>query len=66
MESTSGIDVPRDPGDVIWTPPGDKHWRGATHTTAMTHIAVQAFVDGRPVDWMEHVTDDEYLDQRTQ
>ncbi|WP_197376146.1 (R)-mandelonitrile lyase [Mycolicibacterium baixiangningiae] len=54
------------PGDVIWTPPGVKHWHGATDTTAMTHIAIQAFVDGRPVDWMEHVTDDQYLDQRTQ
>lgn len=49
------------PGDVIWTPPGVKHWHGATETTAMTHIAVQDTVDGRPVDWLEHVTDDQYL-----
>jgi quercetin dioxygenase-like cupin family protein len=47
-------------GDVIWTEPGVKHWHGGTADTAMTHIAIQGFVDGRPVDWMEHVTDDEY------
>jgi quercetin dioxygenase-like cupin family protein len=47
-------------GDVIWTPPGVKHWHGATTDAPMTHIAIQAFVDGRPVDWMEHVTDTEY------
>jgi quercetin dioxygenase-like cupin family protein len=49
------------PGDVIWTPPGVKHWHGATEAEAMTHIAIQELVDGRAVDWMEHVTDDEYL-----
>ena len=48
-------------GDVIWTPPGVKHWHGGTADTAMTHIAIQTFVDGRPVDWLEHVTDDQYL-----
>jgi quercetin dioxygenase-like cupin family protein len=48
-------------GDVVWTPPGVKHWHGATDTTTMTHIAIQDSVDGRPVDWMEHVTDDQYL-----
>jgi len=48
------------PGDVIWTPPGVKHWHGATDTTSMTHLAIQASVDGSPVDWMEHVTDAEY------
>jgi quercetin dioxygenase-like cupin family protein len=47
-------------GDVIWTPPGVKHWHGATDTTAMTHIAIQDTVDGRPVDWLEHVSDDQY------
>jgi quercetin dioxygenase-like cupin family protein len=47
-------------GDVIWTPPGVKHWHGATSDGAMTHIAIQSFVDGRPVDWMEHVTDEQY------
>jgi quercetin dioxygenase-like cupin family protein len=48
------------PGDVIWFPPGEKHWHGATPTTAMTHIAIQEALDGKPVDWMEHVTDEQY------
>jgi quercetin dioxygenase-like cupin family protein len=48
------------PGDVIWFPPGEKHWHGATPTTAMTHIAIQENVDGRVVDWMEKVSDDQY------
>jgi quercetin dioxygenase-like cupin family protein len=48
------------PGDVIWTPPGVKHWHGATEATTMTHIAIQDSVDGRPVDWLEHVTDEQY------
>ena len=45
------------PGDVVWTPPGVKHWHGATSTTALTHIAIQENVDGRNVDWMEQVSD---------
>jgi quercetin dioxygenase-like cupin family protein len=49
------------PGDVIWCPPGHRHWHGATPTTSMTHIAIQEALDGKMVDWMEHVTDDEYL-----
>lgn len=49
------------PGDVIWTPPGVKHWHGATETTDMTHIAIQASVDGTPVHWLEHVSDNDYL-----
>jgi quercetin dioxygenase-like cupin family protein len=48
------------PGDVVWFPPGEKHWHGATATTAMTHIAIQERVDGKAVDWMEHVTDGQY------
>ena len=48
------------PGDVIWFAPGEKHWHGGTPTTAMTHIAIQERLDGKAVDWMEHVTDDEY------
>jgi quercetin dioxygenase-like cupin family protein len=48
-------------GDVVWTPPGVKHWHGASQFESMTHIATQEPVDGRMVDWMEHVTDDEYL-----
>jgi quercetin dioxygenase-like cupin family protein len=48
------------PGDVVWFPPGEKHWHGAAPTTAMTHIAVQEYLDGKPVDWMEKVSDDQY------
>src|SRR3989475_2585242 len=48
------------PGDVIWFPPGEKHWHGATPTTAMTHIAIQERLDGRTVDWMEKVSDEQY------
>src|ERR671928_221404 len=48
------------PGDVVWFPPGEKHWHGATPTTAMTHIAIQEKLDGSPVEWMEHVGDDQY------
>ena len=48
------------PGDVISCPPGKKHWHGASPTTAMTHIAIQEALDGRMVDWMEKVTDEEY------
>ncbi len=49
------------PGDVIWFPPGERHWHGAAPTTAVTHIAVQESLDGRTVDWMEHVSDEQYL-----
>lgn len=52
------------PGDVVWFAPGEKHWHGATSTTAMTHIAIQEKLDGKVVDWMEHVTDEEYLKAR--
>src|SRR6476469_9353208 len=45
------------PGDVVWFAPGGKHWHGATPATAMSHIAVQEKLNGSPVDWMEHVTD---------
>jgi quercetin dioxygenase-like cupin family protein len=48
------------PGDVVWIPPGEKHWHGATATTAMTHIAIQEKLDGKPVDWMEKVSDEQY------
>jgi quercetin dioxygenase-like cupin family protein len=47
-------------GDVVWIPPGLKHWHGATPTTGMTHTAIQERLDGRNVDWMEHVTDAQY------
>jgi len=49
------------PGDVVWFAPGEKHWHGATATTGMTHVAIAEALDGRAVDWMEHVTDDQYL-----
>jgi quercetin dioxygenase-like cupin family protein len=49
------------PGDVIWCPPGHRHWHGATPTTSMTHIAIQEALDGRYVEWMEKVTDEQYL-----
>jgi quercetin dioxygenase-like cupin family protein len=48
------------PGDVIWFPPGEKHWHGATPTSAMTHIAIQEQLDGNMVEWMEKVTDNQY------
>lgn len=48
------------PGDVVYFEPNEKHWHGAAPTTAMSHIAVQEKLNGSPVDWMEHVTDEEY------
>ena len=48
------------PGDVVWFPPGEKHWHGATPTEAMTHLAIQERLDGRTVDWLEPVGDDVY------
>jgi quercetin dioxygenase-like cupin family protein len=48
------------PGDVVWFSPGEKHWHGATPTTAMTHIAVQEALNGKVVDWMEKVGDEQY------
>jgi len=47
-------------GDVVWFPPAEKHWHGATPTTAMTHLAIQERLDGKTVDWMEQVSDDQY------
>jgi quercetin dioxygenase-like cupin family protein len=48
------------PGDVVWIPPGEKHWHGAAPTTAVTHIAIQEQLDGKVVEWMEKVTDEQY------
>ncbi|MBV8567419.1 MAG: cupin domain-containing protein [Methylobacteriaceae bacterium] len=48
------------PGDVVWFPPGEKHWHGAAPTTAMTHIAIQEQLDGKVVEWMEQVSDEQY------
>ena len=47
-------------GDVVVCPPGEKHWHGATPTTAMTHIAIQEQLDGKTADWMEKVSDEQY------
>jgi quercetin dioxygenase-like cupin family protein len=48
------------PGDIIWFPPGEKHWHGATPATALTHIAIAELLDGKAVDWMEKVSDEQY------
>ena len=48
------------PGDVVWFPPGEKHWHGASPTTAMTHIAIQEALEGKTVEWLEKVSDDQY------
>ena len=48
------------PGDVVWFPPGERHWHGATPNTAITHIAIQEALDGKVVDWMEKVSDEQY------
>ena len=48
------------PGDVVWCPPGHKHWHGASATVGMTHIAIQEALDGKTVDWMEKVSDEDY------
>ena len=51
------------PGDVVWFEPGEKHWHGVAPTTAMTHIAVVEKSDGQSADWLEHVSDEQYLGQ---
>jgi len=48
------------PGDVVWFPPAEKHWHGATPTTAMTHIAIVEHLDGKSADWMEKVSDEQH------
>lgn len=48
------------PGDVVWCPANEKHWHGATTATAMTHIAIQEALDGKVVEWMEKVSDEQY------
>jgi len=48
------------PGDVVWFAPGEKHWHGASRATAMTHIAIQERLDGRAVDWLEQVSEEQY------
>jgi quercetin dioxygenase-like cupin family protein len=51
------------PGDVIWFAPGEKHWHGASPTTALTHTAIQEKLDGKTVNWLEHVSDEQYQSQ---
>ena len=53
------------PGDVVWIPPGEKHWHGATATTALAHIAIQEQIDGKTADWMEKVSDEQYHNQNS-
>jgi len=48
------------PGDVVWIAPGEKHWHGAAPNVTMVHIAIQEALDGKPVDWLEKVTDEQY------
>jgi quercetin dioxygenase-like cupin family protein len=48
------------PGDIVWFPPGEKHWHGASPNCAMSHVAIAEALDGKAVEWMEHVTDAEY------
>lgn len=53
------------PGDVVWIPPGQKHWHGASPKTAMTHIAIQEHLNGKVVEWLEKVSDEQYLSKST-
>ena len=53
------------PGDIVWFPPGEKHWHGAAPATAMTHLAIQEALDGKAVEWMEKVTDEQYNSKHT-
>jgi len=57
VQNWDGPVQPIGPGDVVWIPPGVKHWHGAAEDSAMTHIAISESLDGKTVDWMEHVTD---------
>ena len=60
VQSEGQAKVELRPGDVVWCPPNERHWHGATPTTAMTHIAIQEALDGKVVEWMEKVSDEEY------
>ena len=48
------------PGDVVWFPPGERHWHGAAPSTALTHVAIQEALEGKVVEWLEHVSDEQY------
>ncbi|KMM95136.1 (R)-mandelonitrile lyase [Pseudomonas lini] len=60
IQQEGGEKIVIKPGDVIWTPPGVKHWHGATNSTGMTHLAIQEVQDGKNVEWLEPVTDEQY------
>ncbi|MDT4897372.1 MAG: hypothetical protein QOH25_2449 [Acidobacteriota bacterium] len=60
VQSEGGSKVEIRPGDVVWCPPNERHWHGATPTTAMTHVAIQEALDGKVVEWMEKVSDEQY------
>lgn len=60
VQQWGGVRQEMRPGDVVWIPPGAKHWHGASHTSGMTHIAVSEALDGKSVEWMEKVGDEEY------
>jgi quercetin dioxygenase-like cupin family protein len=60
VQSDGGPKVEIRPGDVVSCPPKEKHWHGATATTAMTHIAIQEQLDGKVVEWLEKVSDEQY------
>lgn len=60
VQSEGGTKVEIRPGDVVWCPPNERHWHGATSTNAMSHIAIQEALDGKNVEWMEKVSDEQY------
>jgi len=60
VQSEGGPKTEIRPGDVVWCPRNEKHWHGATTITAMTHIAIQEQLDGKVVEWLEKVSDEEY------
>lgn len=60
VQSEGGPKVEIRPGDVVWCPPNERHWHGATPTTAMSHIAIQEALDGQIVEWMEKVSEEQY------
>jgi quercetin dioxygenase-like cupin family protein len=59
-QTWGGDVVTLNPGDVVWFPPGEKHWHGATPHEAMSHVAIQELLDGKSVEWLEHVSDEDY------
>ena len=61
VQSEGGPKVEIRPGDIVWCPPKERHWHGAKPNTAMTHIAIQEALDGKVVEWMEKVSDEQYL-----